>query len=101
MLQCPKHVIKAKDPLLALINVAIPSFLLSKPPPTRTQDAQISAALAARLLYLQEPLIPSDDESKESTLKAAPKKSLIKTSTSFISKKTPEMLSALRVHVFT
>jgi len=33
--QSPKYVIKAKDPRLALIDVAIPGFL-NKPPPSGT-----------------------------------------------------------------
>ena len=31
--QSPKHVIKAKDPRLLQINIAIPGFLASPPPP--------------------------------------------------------------------
>lgn len=33
--QYPKHVIKAKDSRLALINIAVPKFL-NKPPPSDT-----------------------------------------------------------------
>lgn len=50
---------------MALINVVVPRFLLSKPLLEGTQDAQLPAPLAARLLYLHKPPIPSDDESKE------------------------------------
>ena len=67
--QSSKNVIGARDPLLALIDIAVPSFLLSEPPPKRTYDAQLPAPLAARLLYSQEPPIPSDNEAKESTPK--------------------------------
>ena len=42
---------------------------MSKPPPAGTQDAQLPALLAARLLYSQESPIPSNDEAKESTPK--------------------------------
>ena len=65
--QSPKNVIRAKDPRLALIDVAVPGFLLTKPPPERTQDAQLPAPLAAKLIYSQEPTLPSDEEDKEST----------------------------------
>ena len=66
--QSPKHVIKAKDPRLALIDVAIPKFL-TKPLPSSTQDAQLPAPLAAKLLYSQEQPIPSDVEQEEHTPK--------------------------------
>ena len=56
--QSPKNVIKARDSHLALIDVAVPSFLLIKPPPEETQDAQLLAPLAAKLHYSQEPPIP-------------------------------------------
>lgn len=50
---------------MALIDIAVPGFLLSEPPPAGTQDAQLSAPLAVRLYYSQEPPIPSNDEAKE------------------------------------
>ena len=56
--------IKAKDLRLALIDIAIPGFL-TKPPPSGTQDAQLPAPFAAKLLYSQEQIIPSDDEQEE------------------------------------
>ena len=59
--QSPKHMIKAKNPRLALINVAVPEFL-TKSHPSDTQDAQLPPPLAARLLYSQEQPIPSKDE---------------------------------------
>lgn len=62
--QSPKHVIKAKDPGLALIDVAVLGFL-THPPPSSTQDAQLPAPLAAKLLYSQEQPIPCDDEGEE------------------------------------
>lgn len=65
--QSLKNVIRAKDRRLALIDVAVPSFLLTDPPPVGTQDAQLSAPLITKLLYSQESPIPSDDEAKEST----------------------------------
>lgn len=37
--QSPKNVIRAKERWLALIDVAVPGFLLTDPPPARTQDA--------------------------------------------------------------
>ena len=66
--QSPKNVIKAKDSWLALIDVAVPGFLLSEPPLKGTQDAQLPALIIARLLYSQEPLIPLNDEAKKSIL---------------------------------
>lgn len=63
--QSPKHMIRAKDLRLALIDVAVPGFL-TKPPPSSTQDTQLPAPLAAKLLYSQEQPIPSDDEQEES-----------------------------------
>lgn len=66
--QNPKHVIKAKDLRLALIDVVVPRFL-TKPPPSGTQDAQLSALLTAKLLYFHEQPIPFDDEQE----KCAPK----------------------------
>ena len=71
--QSPKHIIRAKDPRLALINVAIPSFLTIAPPPSRTQDAQSLALLVAKLLYSQKLPIPSDDDAKKRTPKATQK----------------------------
>ena len=65
--QSPKNVIRAKDPRLALIDVAVPRFLLIEPPLERTQDAQLPAPLVAKLIYSQEPTLPSDEEDKEST----------------------------------
>lgn len=65
--QSSKNVIKAKDPWLALIDVAVPGILLTDPPPVRTQDTQLPASLVTRLLYSQELPTPSDDEAKEPT----------------------------------
>ena len=55
---------------MALIDVAVPRFLLFEPPPEGSQDAQISAPLATRLLYSQKSTLPSDDGDKESTSKS-------------------------------
>lgn len=63
--QTPKNVIKAKDQRLALIDVVIPGFLLSAPPSEGTQEAQLPALLAAKLLYSQELQIPSDDKARD------------------------------------
>ena len=63
--QSPKHVIRAKDPRLALIDIAVPGFLTITPPPAGTQDAQLLALLPTKLLYSQEPAILSNDEAKE------------------------------------
>jgi len=49
--QSPKHMIRAKDPRQELIDVAILDFLLTEPPPTRTQDTQLPALCATKLLY--------------------------------------------------
>lgn len=67
--QSPKNIIKANDQLLALIDVVVLGFLLTKPPPEGTQDTQLPAPLAARLIYSQEPPIPSDEEERDSTPK--------------------------------
>ena len=67
--QSPKNVIRARDPRLALIDVAVPGFLLTEPPLEGTQDTQLPAPLVARLLYSQEPSIPSDSEEREPTSK--------------------------------
>ena len=63
--QSPKNVIRAKDKRLALINVAFPGFLLTDPPLVGTQDTQLPAPLVTKLLYSQEPSIPSNEETKE------------------------------------
>ena len=52
---------------MALIDVVVPSFLLTEPPLEGTQDAQLLASLVARLIYLQEPSNLLDNESEEST----------------------------------
>ncbi|KAL0004902.1 hypothetical protein SO802_012463 [Lithocarpus litseifolius] len=62
--QSPKHVIKAKDSRLALIDVVVPKFL-NKPLPSGTQDAQLPALLLAKLLYSHEQPLPSNDEWEE------------------------------------
>ena len=66
--QSPKNVIKARDPRLALINVAVPGFLLTELPLEGTQDAQLPTPLTARLLYSQKPPIPFDSKEREPTL---------------------------------
>lgn len=63
--QNPKNVIKAKDPWLALIDVAVLGFLTTGPLLVGTQDAQLPAPLTTKLLHSQEPPIPSDEETKE------------------------------------
>lgn len=65
--QSLKNVIKACDTCLALIDVAVLGFLLIGPPPEGTQDAQIPTPIAAKLLYSQEPPLPSAEEADEST----------------------------------
>ena len=69
--QNPKLVIKAKDPRLALIDVAVPGFL-TKPPPFGTQDPQLPTPLATKLLYSHKQPLPFDDEQEE--LKTEPTK---------------------------
>ena len=61
--------IKAKDPRLALINVAILGFLTAPPPPG-TQDAELLAPLVAKLLYSHEQPIPFDEEQEDPTSEA-------------------------------
>ena len=69
LIQTLKNIIRAKEPRLALIDVAVVGFLLTNRPLAGTQDAQLLAPLASQLLYSQEPPIPSDKETKESTHK--------------------------------
>ena len=59
-----KYIIKAKDPRLALIDIAVTRFL-TKPPPSNTQDTQLPTPLATKLLYSHEQPLPSDDEREE------------------------------------
>jgi len=49
--QSLKNVIKARDPCLALIDVAVLGFLLTEPPFEGTQDVQLPVPIATRLLY--------------------------------------------------
>ena len=65
--QSSKHVIKAKDSRLALIDVAVPRFLI-EPPPPGPHDAELSDQLMARLFYPQKETIPSDEEQEEPAL---------------------------------
>lgn len=59
--QSPKYVIKAKDSRLAFINVAVHGFFI-KLPPSGTQNAQLLALLATKLLYSDEQPLPSNDK---------------------------------------
>lgn len=52
---------------MALIDLVVLGFLLFEPPLAGTQDAQLPAPLATKLLYSQGPPILSDDEAKEPT----------------------------------
>ena len=52
-----------------MIDVSIPSFLATGPPPVGTQDAQLLAALVTRILYSQKQPLPTDEELKEPTPK--------------------------------
>ena len=65
--QSSKHVIKAKDSRLALIDVAVPRFLI-EPLPPGPHDAELSDQLMARLFYPQKETIPSDEEQEEPAL---------------------------------
>ena len=47
----------------------VPGLLLIEPPQEKTQDAQLPTPLATRLLYSQEPSIPSENEEREPTPK--------------------------------
>ena len=114
--QSPKNVIKARDPRLARINVAIPGFLQAGPPPEGTQDAELPAPLAAQLLYAQEPPLPSDEEAEGSTSTSvqevteedfevfnrpdAPSASTARSSSSAMGfqEKTPDLLALLSAH---
>ena len=64
--QSPKHVIKAKNLRLTLIDVAILVFL-SAPPAPGTQDPELPTPLAAKLLYSHEQPIPSYEEQEDPT----------------------------------
>ena len=88
--QSPKNVIKAKDARLALIDVAVPNFLLVEPPLAGTQDAQLPTPLAAKILYLLEPPIPSDEEAKDSTLELVQQEVTDKDFEVFYQQKDPE-----------
>lgn len=68
--QSPKHIIKATDPRLALIDVAVLGFLTTAPSPSKTRDAQLPASFITKLLYSQEPPIPLKNEAEERTLEA-------------------------------
>lgn len=63
-LQSLKHVIKAKDPMLALFDIAILGFFTGPPPPN-TQDAGLPAQLATKLFYSHEQTIPSNEKREE------------------------------------
>ena len=52
---------------MALIDVAVPGFLLIEPPSEGTQDAQLPVPLAAQLIYSHELTLPVDEEDEEST----------------------------------
>ena len=67
--QSPKNVIRAKDPRLVLIDMVVHG-ILTKPPPSGTQDAQLLALVAAKLLYYQEQAIPSDNKPEKHTPKS-------------------------------
>ena len=56
--------IKAKDPKLAITDIAVPGFL-TEPPLPSTQDAGLLAKLATKLLYSHEQTIPSNEEQEE------------------------------------
>lgn len=71
--ESPKNVIKARDPRLALIDVAVPGFLAVEPPSTGTQGAQLLAPLATRMLYSQEQPLPVDEEAKKPPLNLSKK----------------------------
>lgn len=59
--QSPKHVIKAKDPRLAKIVVAIPGFLTG-PPLKGTQDIELNAQQVVEIIQAKKEVIPSDEE---------------------------------------
>lgn len=63
------NIIKAKDPRLALIDIAVPTFLLTDPPLARIQDAKLPAPLITKLFYSQEPPIPSNYKARKPTPK--------------------------------
>lgn len=97
--------------------MVVPGFLLTEPPPKGTQDAQLLVPLATRLIYSQEPLIPSDNEKRESTpkpihpevakkdfeviyLEDAPGTSIVRSSGEMgFEEKTPDLLALLTAHV--
>lgn len=62
--QSLKHVIKAKDLRLAIIDVTVLRFL-TEPSPSGTQDAGLPAQLVAKLLYSHKQTIPSDEEQEK------------------------------------
>ena len=62
--QSPKHVIKAKDPQLAKIDIAVPRFLVG-PPPKGTQDVVLTAQQVAEIIQAKEEFISLDEVQQE------------------------------------
>ena len=62
--QSPKHMIKAKDPRLAKIDVAIPVFLTG-PPLKGTQDIELTTQQVAEIIQAEEEVIPLNKEPQE------------------------------------
>ena len=53
--------IKAKDPRLAKIDVAVPGFLTG-PPLKGTQDIELNAQQVVEIIQAKKEVIPSDEE---------------------------------------
>ena len=62
--QSPKHVIKAKDPWLLLIDVAVPGFLTG-PPLKGTQNVELTDHQIAKILQAEEEVILLDEKQEE------------------------------------
>ena len=61
----PKNVIKAKNPCLARIDVAVEGFI-KRPPPVGTLVVDLTAQQVAQLIQTKEP-IPSEEEQEKAT----------------------------------
>lgn len=59
-----KYIIKAKDPWIARIDVAIEGFLTG-PPPKGTQAIELTAHQVTDFIQVEEESIPSEEEQDE------------------------------------
>ena len=62
--QSPKHLIKAKDPRLLLIDIVVPRFLTG-PPPEGTHNINLIDHQIDEILQVEEEVISSNEEQEE------------------------------------